>query len=222
MPLKYLILLIIAVCTIGWGVFILLRNPKHPINILFAITMCGAGAWAALLAVIDPLVSSPEMAEYLYGLVFICGMFIAIVFYFFSYFFPYPRKFLTGVTVLYSILNFAMISFLFFSGSVFTMAHRSGDFWVYKYDTPLYIIYSLYLCFYFGFAFYNLMTTAPRGESLPPRVFPVVVGTLVAVAGGIIFSLVIPAFSNREYEWMAPYFLPFMVGYISYFIFIKR
>ncbi len=222
MPLKYLILLIIAVCNIAWAFFIWLRNPKDKINIFFGLTIFFCGAWAGLLAIIDPLIFSDTIAIFLYACTSVFGLLCLIFFYIFTFYFPYQRKILTYSELFHIMLAFIALAVLILIGPMITSTFRNGDYWVYAYNSTIYAIYSLYIFFYSGLSFYNLMTSAPRGESLEPRVFHVLIGTLIAVASGLIFSLVIPYFSDQRYEWVAPYFSVFMIGYISYHIFIKR
>ncbi len=221
MPLKYLILLIIAACNIAWAFFIWLRNPKDKINIFFGLAVFFCGLWAGLLAIIDPLISSPSLAMFLYKVSAVFTLGAAFNFYIFSYYFPFQKRRLTVGTALHIAVLFILISILTLSRDVLGAEKMNGA-WIYQYDPVTYLIYALYIIFYFCAGLYYLLTSAPAGERISDRAASVVVGVGATFACGVIFGLFMPYFVSPRYEWIAPYLSLFMIGYISYVIFIKR
>ncbi len=223
MPLKYLILLIIAVCNIAWAFFIWLRNPKDKINIFFGLTIFFCGVWAGLLAINYIFITSPEFASIFNQWAAIATLAIGFNFVIFTYYFPSPQKILTVDVIFYLTLLFVISALIWLGLDVGSSPKKINGVWHYQYNNAiLYLIYSLYLISHFGFGFYNLFTGGIRGQGLSDRVVAVIIGVLVAVTGGVIFGLVLPYFFDSSYEWVAPCFTVFMIGYISYHIFIKR
>ena len=221
MPLKYFILLIIAVCNIAWAFFIWLRNPKDKINIFFALSVFFCGLWAGLLAIIDPLISSKSLAVFLYKIDSVFALSAAFNFYIFSYYFPFQKRIFTVSVALHIAVLFIITSVLTLARDVVSAEKIDGA-WIYQYDPITHLIYALYIIFYFCAGFYHLLTSAPRGEKISDRAASVVVGVGATFVCGVVFGLLIPYFVTSRYEWISPYLSLFMISYISYCIFLKR
>ena len=223
MPLQYTLLAIVAIANLAWAIYIFVINPRNFINIFFGLAAFANGLWAGVYAVVNPLATDPRHALFLFSLTNMLGIIIALSFFLFTYFFPYMRKPLTGGTVWHVILSLFSIGFLNFSGLLNISVEKIDGAWVSTYHPQVYIVYIAYILFYFGYGFYNLLSTKIKGEEYyPQRVLPVIYGTMVAVVFGVIFSLILPYLTPWKYEWVAPYFSVFMIVYMSYFIFIKK
>ena len=51
------------------------------------------------------------------------------------------------------------------------------------------------------------------------RLKQVLIATIVAASGGIVFALIIPILYNNTLAWLGPMLTLFMAGYIWYYIF---
>lgn len=223
MPLQYGILTIIAIINLFWAVYIFKINPKDKINIFFSLSVFFCSLWAALFSFMDPVASTPEAAISIKLGTFIFGLLSGICFFIFSYYFPFSKKPFTLGIICHIAASLIVSVTLLFSGLVVIGAERSGNVWNFTFDPRGYGLISLYVFLYFGFAFYNILTSKLFGEKkLEKRVFVVFIGTLVAASAGVLCTLVLPYFWPITFAWVGPYFTIFMVAYISYYLFIKK
>ncbi len=225
MPLKYIFLGIVALADLGWTIFIFLHNPKDKINIFFALTVLGLGIWSACAALLGWSVSSYDLSIIIRKCAFIAGLFAAMNFFIFTYYYPYRKKFLSSEAILQILLSFTVTVLLVSSDIFIKGAVRSGGEWMHTYNPLPYGIFSLVLLFYLVFGFYNLFTSALSGEKgLPYRSLVIIVGVGAVAVLGVLFSLVMP-YINVEYTrflWIGPASSLFTIMWISYFVFLKR
>ncbi len=219
MPLKYLILLIIAACNIAWAFFIWLRNPKDKINIFFGAMVLMTAFWTGVNAL--AWTPSAHFAILLNQLGFLFGSLIIFFFFIFSHYFPYEAKYLRPNFIVQALFALVFIFCIVFSDFLIQGVHMVGGVWVYDYNTTGFVLYGLYLLFYISYSFWNLLWYVLRVRGvMSERVIHVFVGTSVAIVFSVVTNFLLPKWGYNTF-WIGPYSAVFMLGYISYNLFYK-
>jgi len=199
-------------------------NPRHPVNILYALAVLMAGLWAFCWLMYYMLFDSPLLLGLLVRFSYLFAALIVFFFYFFSYYFPYKtfKLSLKSFVVLFLITGFVLvISVLpdvFLALRVFP-ANR------FKPEISLFwhIIYAIYFIGFVLLAFRNLFIKYKQysGGIWHKRLKQIMIASSCALIGGMIFSLIIPIIYNDKLIWLGTIFTLFTAAYIWYHIFWK-
>ncbi|KKT35968.1 MAG: hypothetical protein UW24_C0001G0004 [Parcubacteria group bacterium GW2011_GWA2_44_12] len=220
MPLKYFILLIIAVCNIAWAFFIWLRNPKDKINIFFGAMVLMVAFWTGVNA-LDPWMQSAYSAVMMNRMGFLSGTLIIFFFFVFSHYFPYEAKYLRQNFIVQAMFAVICMIYIIFSDFLITGAYLRDGVWVYDYNMAGFVLYGFYLLFYTSYSFGNLLWYVLRVRGvMSQRVIHVLLGTGLAIIFSVVTNFLLPKWGYNTF-WIGPYSALFMMGYISYNVFYK-
>jgi len=119
MDWKNIGLILVALSQLGLSIFILIRNPRHKINLSFFLVPLAIFVW--VFSTSQFLIATDiKWAEFLYKLKFSFGLLIAVFFQFFTIFFPYQKK---KVNFFNPIFNSSACNSCFTNHMVFTPVH---------------------------------------------------------------------------------------------------
>ena len=214
-------LILVAGLNIGLALLVWLRNPKHKINITFALGIMGVAFWGASEGLMF-LSSSPKSVAFYGSATYFFGIFVAFNFYLFSVYFPYQLHHLKKWLILLFSFGFIVISIISFipgmlikDGVVGGGSHNDlilvpTGFW----------IYSAFFLTIFILGFYNLFLKYSRSDGfMRIQLKYVTFGILIVFIFATIFDLLIPYFKGEVLGWVGPYATLIMVFVTTYILF---
>jgi len=219
MDIQNILLLITAGVNFALALFVLLKNPKEKSNLVFILLVIGLGLWSLGITMFR-YESLTGFSMYWTRFHFIASTFIAFLFYYFTYFYPYQIFRERGVrTVIHFVLLLSVVM-LTLQGSGYIESARSIR------DVTLhqlkYLIFGLYFLYFSLSGFYLLIKKIKRASGSSRFQLRIVfAATLVAGTFGIFFNLFLPFFTY-EFIYLGPYFTVVTAFIVFYFIFIKQ
>jgi hypothetical protein len=197
-------------------------NPKHPVNIYFALAVLMAAFWTAGAIGIQSA-NSPLVIGWSAKIAYISGFLAGFFFLFFTYHFPYKIVNLSTGYLIVLILTALTTVLLMLLPNVFLATRVSpSDRFSPEISTFWHIIFTIIDMAVILLSFKNLLLSYKHLDGIwKKRIRQIIVGTLIAFLGGTIFSLIIPLIYNNSLNWLGPVFSLFMAGYIWYHIFWK-
>jgi len=222
MDYKNIFLLITAGANLGLGLFIIFKDWRNKINISFSLLLLFITLWSFGVAMFRAS-SEPAALQFWLNLYYFFGAVIAMVFFYFTTFFPFQVQRIAPVTNFINVLALVTITaVIFFAGLVYEIdINASGDHTV-QLNLQSYLLYNTYWLFYITVSFIKLFKKYQGSGSYNKKLIGVVlVATLPAAIAGVFFDLFLPLFSY-QYIWIGPYFTMLMVFIIVRYVFIKQ
>lgn len=214
-------LILVAGLDFGMALLIWLRNPRHKINISFAITIFFLAVWTFGAGMFRES-QTVEAAIFWARALNIGGIILIIPFLLFTIYFPYQTFRLSNLTK--GIITLAVIGIL--------VVLFAPDFWFIRNTLVIsppnnnyqvtwgYYLFNIYFLFYIGWAYLNLLRKFLVSTGFVRiQLRFILIGTGVISFFGTVLSSISPIFFNLKYFWIGPYFALPMIVILIYFIF---
>src|SRR3989339_1616445 len=190
-----LAILVVINLILAWRIWV--SNRKHPVNIFYALSVLMTALWT--FALMGTRITSNSFVISLYArLTYFAPIFIGVFFWFFTYYFPFKiaklsRRFLIlffGSTLF--VIIFTILPDVFIAGQVLPEQRFKPEisrFW--------HSIYGIYFLAVMALSFRNLLMKYKQSVGIwRLRLKQVLIATIVAASGGIVFALIIPILYN--------------------------
>lgn len=216
-----ILLFITTIVNLVFATFLYFRNRKNLIHIYYSITVCMVALWSLSLFLYR-ISSNQTIALFTFRFAYIFAFLIAVFFFYFSIYFPYPNYILRKkhhiffIIISFFVLILSLSPFLMKGFTNFPLTRH------YNYSTFVMVIYAIIFLIIFAGAFYNMFTKIKMGGIIKVQLKYILLGTIVAGLGGIIFELFLPLFGIQSLEGLGPVFTLFMIIYVTYFIFFFK
>lgn len=214
-------LIFIAGLNVGLALLILLQNPKHKINITFALSVFFLALWIFGMAMFRE--SETESSAWFWTFLQNgSGGLIVIPFYLFSIYFPYQKNEITNIHLVVIISSLILLSIVVLYPGLWVkkiiLEPSANDYINNRLGIGYFNIH------FYGFllaSFYNLFLKYETSEGfIKSRILNVIVFTGITAFFGGLFSVAIPMiFLSLGPYWVAPYFSLPLIVYLSWFIF---
>lgn len=221
MDYKNILLFITTGANIGLAFYILQKNLKNRIHILFSIMLFLIAIWSFEIAMFRASIDPYILIVWFHSF-YVTAALIALIFYYFCFFFPYPLKKLNLLTIILNIITTLIIIYVIYgAGILHTLTYdATGDHLV-SFNVFNYFLYVVYFCGYIIASFLLLAKKIGASTSHNRKVIMIVFfATLLSALAGSIFDLFLPFFTY-QYIWLGPLFTMIMVFIIVRYLFIK-
>lgn len=218
--LMLIFLLCIAIVSMALGVVVLSPRERRPINIWLALIAISAGLWT-FTTLFFAGQSNSDVSAAVVRLHYIVVLFIPISLYFFSLYYPYPRKFSAVRIVAVSVLGVGACAALLLPGSVKeTMAGMAT---VQAVEALPYAVYlsltSIIMSLALGSFLQNYRQSHVMSEfRTAQRVRDLMLSATIALVAVGVFNLLFPLLGEYSFVWIGPAFATILSGYIFYLI----
>ncbi|MCX6784687.1 MAG: hypothetical protein NTV81_01980 [Candidatus Komeilibacteria bacterium] len=223
MDFKNLFLIVIASLNFLLGFYILSRNWRSQLRLIFFIFTIFTAFWSVCLALSNILTFSPDQSLLWSRLSYVGSIWVAGLFFVFGYYFPLdfkmPLRFF--VIRLWPIATFTLWSLIIPGAVIQGLIMRP---WGYDaiYNLVGYIIFSFLFLFYMAGGFYFMLKRYITSDgSIRINLRLVLIGTGIASIFGVIFDLILPFGNYWQLNWLGPYFSLVMILFVARIIFRK-
>ena len=217
-------LIFIAGLNLLLAIFVWLLNFKNKINITFSLGMVGVTLWAAFEAFI--FMSSNSSTIFFWGiLTYVSGIFVALNFLLFSFYFPFEQykiknSLLTFIFLIFVItIVISSVPGVLVKEGVLGQNLKNNDLIL---NPTGFLIYAASFFLFFIWSFCNLFFKYIKGSGFVRRQLKYIIfGTFILFAFGSIFDLIVPYFKGEIFGWVGPYATLIMMISVSLFLFFS-
>lgn len=208
-------LLVVAGLDIGLGLLVWQLNPKHKINIFFALQLLCLGLWA-LGSGLFRETNNEAMAWFWVALQNINGPLAIIFLFLFSHYFPHQRRLFSLHYQLITAVGVLFVLIISLTPGVWVTRlsiNPPNSFWMVNRIT--HALFFMFFVTFISLAFRNLLGRYIGSQGFPRRqVSSVLGGISILTLISAIFGASLPVFTGEiKYLWVVPYFvLPLIVG----------
>jgi len=202
---------------------VLSKNWRNRINVLFSLMLLSIAAWSFFLGMFY-VASDLHYARLTSVPIYSSAALIAVLFYYFAYYFPFALGEKTLMAHIISFISYMMILFIIIFIHIETIV--SYDLVTRQQVTIInpvgYTFFLIYFCYYIISAFYHLFKKLRSATAIHKKEIQVVVfSTLFAAVLGTLFNLAILGITYK-YDWLGPFFTVIMVLIIARYIFFQN
>ena len=209
---------IIGGLNIGLAVLVWLRNPSHRINQTFALAALSVGLWAGGEAFFREAGTSSS-ALFWAKLENVFGSLIALFFFFFTHYFPYERRKLRRVEIIFAAASWALLAYVILFSNWFitgiTLNPPKNNFSSHLYGRAY---LGLFFCFYIITAYISLLKKYFYSDGILKRnIRTIILGTGMLGSLGTFFGIIIPLVTGSDNDWFVLYFSIPMIIILTWF-----
>lgn len=221
MDFKNLFLIIIASLNFLLGFYILSKNWRSQLRLIFFIFTIFTAFWTICLAMSNILTFSLNQSLLWSRLSYIASIWIAGLFSVFGYYFPLDlrRSWRFFIIKLWPVIIFTVWLLIFPNTIIEGMLIKI---WGYDaiYNLIGYVIFSFLFLFYMALGFYFMVKRYITSDGIIKiNLKLILIGTGIASIFGIIFDLILPFGGYWQLNWLGPYFSLVMIVFIARIIF---
>jgi len=216
-------LIFVAVANLLAGIYVWSINRKNKINIYFSLAMVGVAFWGASEGFMF-IAKTVDLVALFGKLTYAFGIFIALNFLLFSFYFPFQARRLNKVIILTPIIIFLVtIIFVFIPGLLIKQGVLANTI-VANNDLLLnpigFWLYMISFMFLFGWSFCNLIKKYFGSDGFIRQQLKYIISTSsIFFILATIFDLLVPYFKGEVLGWIGPYATLVMFFAIAYLIF---
>ena len=200
------------------ALLIWLRNPKHKINILFALAVLSTGLWSMAEAMFREA-PTRDLAFLWAKLENTLGSLIIIFFFLFTIYFPYQSKrfnFAAKTLIVVSVVVLYLMIWLKLHVVGVILQEPNNDFILSGWGRTY---YTLFMMVYLGIAYYLLLVKYFIVEGIFRKtLFNVLFATGIFASFGSVFGVIFPLIYGRNNPWHAPVFSLPMIVILAWFL----
>lgn len=201
-------------------------NAKNKINIYFALALSGVALWGTSEALMLSSVDS-SLIQFFGSLTYAFGIFIALNFLLFSFYFPFQNvrvsKTFISVLILISGLMFiiSIIPGAVVKNGVLQNFGKSINGNLILNPLGFWLYFTIFILF-FILSFSNLIRKYFSCDGFTKKQLKfIILGTFIFFIFAAIFDLIVPYFKGEILGWVGPYATIFMMFMICYMIFFS-
>jgi len=213
------VILLTALVNFSFASFIYFKGSQKKSNISYSIFTFGVVLWSIGMFMYR---GTPDhtMAVFWARFLYFASGSIPVSLLFFSFVFPNEKLNLSKLkkTIIF-VLPFFIILSSFWPGFIVKDIIIERSLENEMVFGPGYNLWSSFLLCYFLWAFVNLIKTYRSSSNIVRlQIKYILIGASIALVGGTITNLILPAFGNTVLGWMGQSFTIVMVGFVSYAI----
>lgn len=223
MDFKNLFLIFIAGLNFLLGFYILSKNWRSQLRLIFFIFTIFTAFWTICLSLSNILTFSPEQSLSWSRLSYVASICMAGLFLLFGYFFPLdlkrPLNFF--INKLWPVVVFSVWLLIFPNTIIRNMVMKA---WGYDaiYNPISYVVFSFIFLLYMAGGFYFMVKRYITSDGvIKINLRLILIGMGIATIFGMIFDLILPFGNYWQLNWLGPYFSLVMIVFISRIIFRK-
>ncbi len=219
MDIYNILLLITAGVNFALATFVLSKNFKERVNIIFILLVFSLGLWSMGVAMFR-YESLDQFALGWLKFYFVVGTLIAYLFYYFAYYYPYVLKREPKLLTIFHFLIMSVTIWISVSGNSYVNSYES--FMTVNLNQPKHLFFITYFIYMVCMGFFVLGRKISGATGAVRRQLKIIfIATLIAGIFGVSFDVILPEFTY-EYIYVGPYFTMVMAYIIFNQLFLKE
>ncbi len=215
------LLIVAALLNIVLGILLLKQKGKSILNVLYLLNIASI-VWWIVAIVIYRNTYDIKLLEIATINLYIAPSVIASTFLIFSLYFPFKQfKNITRYSIYIFCMNMGLMFLIIHPGLIIANIHTSiGQEHVIEFG-PIYFVYVIYICGFFGAGMYILLRRYLRTNEPTKRrqIASLLLGYFLATSLALVTNLLLPWFGYFDLNWLGQVFTVFMVLPVTYAIY---